>query len=70
MALDDFFNRLVIVSADLLIGYPTIALGGFDARMTQQILDGDDVGVGVEHLSCHGVAQLMAADVDAGILGI
>ena len=42
----------------------TVPFGSRDAAVAEQILDGDDVRIGVEHLGGHGVPQLVAADVD------
>jgi hypothetical protein len=39
--------------------------GSHDAAVTKQILDGDDVRIGIEHLRGHGVPQLVAADIQA-----
>ena len=38
-------------------------MGSGDAAVAEQILDGDNVRIGVEHLRGHGVAQLVAADI-------
>jgi hypothetical protein len=40
--------------------------GSHDAAVTKQILDGDNVCIGIEHLGGHGVPQLVAADIEAG----
>jgi len=56
-----WFQRHVIVSSNLLVLYSKIALRGYDARVSRQIQDGDDVCIGSKHLCCHYAAQLMAA---------
>ena len=45
-------------------------MGSHNTAVAQQILDGDDVRIGVEHLRGHGVPQLVTADVQAGLLCI
>ena len=38
--------------------------------MAQQILDGDDVRISVEHLCRHGVTQLVTTNMDACLFSI
>ncbi len=52
-------HGLMVVPLHLEIGYPAVALGGFDAGVTQEVLDGHQGGIGIEELGGHGVPQLM-----------
>ena len=70
MALQDFLHGFVVVPAHFLVRYLRVSLGGSDAAVAKQILDGDDVRISVEHLRGKGVPQLVAADVDAGLFCI
>jgi hypothetical protein len=36
----------------------------------QQVLDGDHIGAGIEQIRGHGVAELMAADMDTTFLRV
>jgi len=53
-------HGLVVVSLDLEVRYPTVALRGGNLAMAQEILDGRQVRVGIEKLRGHGVAKPMA----------
>ncbi len=56
------FDRLVIIPLNFKIGYSAITLSGFDPGMAQEILDGDQVRIGVEKLGGHGMPKLMTRD--------
>ena len=56
VTLKHLVHGVVVITTNLWVGDPTIALGGFNARVTQQILYGHQVGIGVEHLRGHRVA--------------
>ena len=58
--LQDHLHGLVVVSLDLEVRYPTVALRGGNLAMAQEILDGRQVRVGIEKLRGHGVAKPMA----------
>lgn len=55
-----------VISLHFEIAYPEITLG-FDSSVTEEILDGYQICIGVEHLRGHSVAQLVAADIQADL---
>ena len=52
-------NGFVVVPLNLEIGYFAVTLSRADLVMTQQVLDDDQVGIGIEQLSGHGVSKLV-----------
>jgi len=55
-------HRLVVVSLDLEVRYPAIALGRGDLAMSEEILDRSQIRIGVQKLRGHGVTKLMTRD--------
>ena len=62
MTFDHLADGVLIITLHLEIGDLAIALRRLDPGVPQQILDRHQIRIGVEQLSGHGVAQLMAAD--------
>ena len=57
--LQDYLHGLVVVSLDLEVRYPAVALGCGNLAMAQEVLDGRKASIGVEKLRGHGVAKPM-----------
>ncbi len=45
-------------------------MGGLDAAVAEEFLDGDQVGIGIEHLGGHGVPQLVTGDFQTKRTGV
>ena len=58
MSLHHLGNRLLVVPLDLEIGYLAIALRGLDPGVSQQILDRDQICIGIEQLGGHRVTLM------------
>ena len=52
-------NRLMVISLNLEIGYFTVSLCRADLVMAQQILDNNQIGIGIEKLRGYGVFESM-----------
>ena len=63
-------HGVVVITSNLRVGDPAIPLCGFNARVIQQVLDGDQISIGVEHLRGHRMAKLMATDSQTCSAGI
>ena len=50
----------IVIPFDFEVGYLAVSLGGGNPVMSQEILDGGQVRIGIEELGCHGVPELMA----------
>ena len=61
--LQNHLHRLVVVSLNLEVRYPAVALRGGNLIMPQKVLNGSKISIGVEKLRGHGVAQPMTGDV-------
>jgi hypothetical protein len=55
MSLHHLSNRFMVIPLHFEIADRSISLRGFDARMPQKILDGDQVSIGIEQLCGHRV---------------
>ena len=65
--LQDHLDSLVVVSLDLEVRYPAVALGCGNLAMPQEVLDGSKGSIGVEKLRGHGVAKPMTRDVQPAL---
>ena len=65
--LQNYLHSLVVVSLDLEVRYPAVALGCRNLAMPQEILDGRKVRIGIEKLRGHGVAKPMTRDVQLAL---
>ena len=61
--LQNNLHGLVIVSLNLEVRYPAVALGGGNLAMPQEVLNGRKVRIGIEKLRGHGVAKPMTRDI-------
>ena len=66
----DDLHGFKVISHDFGIRNGAVPLSRADAAVPEQILDGDDLGLCIEQLSGHGVAQLVATDPEAGLFRI
>ena len=57
----DLADCFVVISLNLEIGYFTVSLCRADLVMPQQILDNNQICIGIEKLRGHGMTKLMAA---------
>lgn len=57
--LQNYLHGLVVVSLDLEVRYPAVALRCGNLAMPQEILNGRKVSIGVEELRGHSVAKPM-----------
>ena len=57
--LQDHLHGLVVVSLDLEVRYPAVALGCGNLAMSQEVLDGSKISIGIEKLRGHGMAKPM-----------
>src|SRR3990172_4935407 len=62
--LQNHLHGLVVVSLDLEVRYPAVALRGGDLTMPQKVLNGSKVSISIEKLRGHGVAKPMTRDVE------
>ena len=60
-------HGLIVVSLDLEVRYPAVALRCGNLAMPQEILDGSKVSIGIEKLRGHGVAKPMTRDVQPAL---
>ena len=65
--LQDHLHGLVVVSLDLEVRYPAVALRGGNLAMPQEVLNGRQISIGVEKLRGHGVAKPMTRDVESAL---
>ena len=63
--LQDHLDGLVVVSLDLEVCYPAVALRGGDLAMPQKVLNGRKVSIGIEELRGHSMAKPMTRDVQS-----
>jgi hypothetical protein len=61
--LQNYLHGLVIVSLDLEVRYPAVALGCGYLAMRQEILNGRKASIGIEELRGHSVAKSMTRDI-------
>jgi hypothetical protein len=62
-AFQDLFHGTEVISFHFHIGHIAISFGGGYPIVAQQILDAFHLGIGIEQLGGHGVAQVMTADL-------
>ena len=60
--LHDQFHGLVIVSLDLEVGHPAVALGRRDVLVAQKVLDRREIGVSVQKLRGEGVPLIPSSE--------
>ena len=65
--LQNHLHGLVVVSLDLEVCYPAVALRCGNLAMSQKVLNGSKVGIGIEKLRGHGVAKPMTRDVQPAL---
>jgi DNA-binding NtrC family response regulator len=63
--LNDQFHVFEVIPHHLEIGYSAIPLRDIDPIISQEVLDGDHLCLCIEKLSGHGVAQVMAGDLES-----
>ena len=66
----DYRHGFKVISHDFGVRNGAVPLSRAYAAVPEQILDGNDLGLCVEQLSGHGMAQLMATDSEAGLFRI
>src|SRR4030043_1937208 len=65
--LQNHLHGLVVVSLDLEVCYPAVALRGGNLAVPQKALNGCKVSIGIEKLRGHGVAKPMTRDVQPAL---
>jgi hypothetical protein len=63
-------DGLVVIALCLRVRYAAVALCGGNVRMAEKILDRGDVGIRVQKLCRHGVAQTVTGDLYFAFAGI
>jgi hypothetical protein len=58
-SLHNHLHGFAVISLDFQVGHPAVTLAGSDGVVPQQVLDGGEIGIGMEHLRGHGMTQMM-----------
>jgi hypothetical protein len=65
--LQDHLHGLVVISLDLEVRHPAVALRGGNLAMPQEFLNGSKISIGVEKLCGHSVPKPMTRDVQLAL---
>ena len=68
--LHDHLHGVEVISLNIEVRYPAVALRGFHIAVSEQILDGGKIRIGVEKLCGHRMAEMMAGNSQLRFPGI